>query len=307
MVEFQEFLHGSLRDPGISEILLNGSNSIWLEKAGTLEHQIGLQFEEENIRAWVRGLLSSQGKRIDYLQPFSDASLPCGSRLHVVGPPIVRQYCISIRKQTKHSFSILNLAERKTISDRQREYLVNAIRSRKNIFISGGTGSGKTTLLTALIDEMDQRERIIALEDVAEIHVKHPHFLSLLTRTHNQEGEGEITLQDLLRQTLRMRPDRVILGECRGGEALHLLLMLNTGHSGSMGTIHANSPREALHRLETLALLQAENLGAETLRRLILGGIQVVIQLERQDSLRSVKSIVEIKGYEGSNYLLKEI
>jgi pilus assembly protein CpaF len=306
-LEFQEFLQRSLSDPGISEIILNGAKSIWLEKHGQLEPQDDLQFDDEIIRVWVRALLSAQGKRIDYLQPYTDAALPCGSRLHVVGPPVVKHYCLSIRKQAQDSFSLLKLGELGALSNRQQEYLTNAIQARKNIFISGGTGSGKTTLLSALIDEMHSRERIIAVEDVAEIRVKHPHFLSLITRTNNQEGEGEITLQDLLRQTLRMRPDRVILGECRGGEALHLLLMLNTGHSGSMGTIHANSTREALHRLETLALLQAQNIGADTIRRLILGGIQVVVQLERTGSSRTVKSIAEIKGFEAGNYLLKEI
>lgn len=304
---FAQAIHQLLEEPSISEILFNGIGSCWVEKDGALQPLEMGSFEEEEVRAWVRSLLSGQGRRIDFLQPYADGTLSCGSRLHVVGPPVTKGIFLSIRKKVIQLPNLENMYGAGFLSSPQKEYLERAILERKNIFLSGGTGTGKTTLLSALVQQVSKTERIIALEDVSEIQTRHPHFFSMLTRESNQEGEGEISLLDLLKQTLRMRPDRVILGECRGIEALPLLLMLNTGHAGSMGTIHANSPRESLHRLETLALLKAQNIHLESIRRLIVGGIHVVVQLKKEGQKRSVSAICEVKGFDGGNYLLKEI
>ncbi len=304
---FANTIHQLLQEPSISEILLNGAGSCWVEKNGSLQSFDMGSFEEEEVRTWVRSLLSAQGRRIDFLQPYADGTLSCGSRLHVVGPPVTKGLFLSIRKKVIRLPTLENMYSSGFLSSAQKQYLEKAILERKNIFLSGGTGTGKTTLLSALIQQVSKTERVIALEDVSEIQTKHPHFFSMLTRESNQEGEGEISLLDLLKQTLRMRPDRVILGECRGIEALPLLLMLNTGHAGSMGTIHANSPRESLHRLETLALLKAQNIHLESIRRLIVGGIQVVVQLKKENQTRSVSTICEVKGFDGGNYLLKEV
>lgn len=304
---FAEKLSGLLNEPDVSEILLNGSSACWVERFGSLQAIEFGKFEEEEIRAWVRSVLTSQGRRIDFLQPYADGTLSCGSRLHVVGPPVTKGLFLSIRKKVIQVPNLERMASSGFLTDLQKSFLEKAIQERKNIFVSGGTGSGKTTLLSALIQKISRSERIIALEDVNEIQTEHPHFFSMLTRESNQEGEGEINLLDLLKQTLRMRPDRVILGECRGIEALPLLLMLNTGHAGSMGTIHANSPRESLHRLETLALLKAQNIHLDSIRRLITGGIQVVVQLEKRNQQRLISSICEVKGFDSGNYLLKEV
>ncbi|MGZ3662428.1 MAG: CpaF family protein, partial [Bdellovibrionota bacterium] len=180
------------------------------------------------------------------------------------------------------------------------------VAEKKNIFVCGGTGSGKTSLLGALLAEVPPTQRILALEDVAELRVNHPHFLSLEARPPNQEGEGELPLARLLRESLRMRPDRLVIGECRGPEALDLLMALNTGHRGSLGTIHANSARDALHRLETLALLGAENLREGAVKTLVASSIHVVVHLEKGPQGRRLTGIAEVKGLEGGNYLLKE-
>ncbi len=311
--ELEEFfgngpLQSFLDDPAVTEILVNGPGEIWTEKAGTLSLS-ALKFSgEEALKRWIRRILSERGRKVDHCSPFADCALDNGSRIHVVAPPISRKgYCLSIRKFPEQPWSLEALAEKGALSPAAQIYLKKAVQEKWNIFISGGTGTGKTSLLSALLAEVAPEERTVALEDIAEIRVNHPHFLSLEARPANQEKEGEIGLRRLLREALRMRPDRVVVGECRGSEALDLLLALNTGHKGSMGTIHANSPRDALQRIETLALLAAENLGEYALKNLILGGVRVIVQLERTSQGRKVSSICELKGLDGGNFLLKEI
>jgi pilus assembly protein CpaF len=297
-----------MADPGVSEILVNGPSEIWAERNGSLALTPHAFSGEDALRRWVRGFLSERGRKVDHSSPFADCSLPDGSRVHVVGPPVSRRgLCLSIRKFPQAPWTLEALQRQGVFSAACVAYLKDSVRARRNIFLSGSTGSGKTSLLGALIGEVTEEERIVALEDIAEIKTTHPHFLSMEGRPANQEGEGRIELRRLLRESLRMRPDRLVVGECRGAEALDLLLALNTGHHGSMGTIHANSPRDALQRLETLALLAGENLGNQALQNLILGGVHIVAQLERRGGRRAVSSIVEVKGCDGGRFLLKEM
>lgn len=312
--EIEEFFgHGPLRplfdDESVTEILVNGPGEIWAERRGGLCRVEGSFSGEESLRRYARRLLSSHGRKADQRTPFADAVLAGGIRLHVAVPPVSRNgLCLSIRKPPRNSWTLDGLEKAGAFSAPITERLRELVKERKNIFVCGGTGTGKTSLLSALLSEAGQGERILALEDVAELRVKHPHFLSLEARPANQDGEGELPLPKLLREALRMRPDRIVMGECRGPEALDLLMALNTGHPGSMGTIHSNSARDALQRLELLALLSAENLREGALRSLIASCIQVVIHLERAPAGgRRISSIAEVKGVDGGTYLLREI
>ena len=310
--EEEIFGHGPLRellgDPTVTEILVNGPNAIWAERNGAL-HLTSLSFRsEESLRQYVRRILSARGRKVDHRSPCADATLEDGSRLHVVIPPVAKAgICLSIRKFPTAPWTLNDLVTRGALSPARAAYLREAVRAKKNLFLSGGTGTGKTSLLAALLAEAAPHERLVALEDVAEIRTLHPHFVSLEGRPANQEGEGEISLRRLLKEALRMRPDRIVFGECRGDEALDLLLALNSGHQGSMGTVHANSPREALQRLETLASLGAANVQENALKALVLGGVQVVVQLERSERGRRVSAIAEVKGLDGGRFLLREI
>lgn len=298
---------GLLSDPGVTEVLVNGPGEIWAEREGALELTEYSFPSDDSLRRWVRGFLSERGRKVDHASPFADCSLPDGSRVHVVAPPISRKgLCLSIRKFPEFPWSLEALQGGGAFSDECMAFLRGAVAARKNIFLSGSTGSGKTSLLGALLGEVPAHERIVALEDIAEIKTSHPHFLALEGRPANQEGEGLIELRRLLREALRMRPDRIVVGECRGAEALDLLLALNSGHHGSFGTIHANSPRDALQRLETLALLAGENLGTQALQNLIFGGVQVVVQLGRIGGKRRVVSVAEVRGIDSGRFLLKE-
>jgi pilus assembly protein CpaF len=301
-------LQGLLEDETVTEILVNGPEKIWAERGGLLEEQ-NLSFpDSEWLKLWVRRVLSEKGRKVDHSSPFADCILADGSRLHVALPPISQAgLCLSLRKFSRFPWSLEEMETKGSLTSTLREYLRGAVRERKNIFVCGGTGSGKTSLLSALLAEANRNERLLALEDVAEIRVDHPHFLSLEARPANQEGLGEVSLHRLLREALRMRPDRLVIGECRGTEAFDVLMALNTGHAGSMGTIHANSPRDALRRLETLALLRSQNLSADALRSLIVGAVQVLVQVERGKSGRRVSAVAELKGSEDGRYLLREI
>jgi pilus assembly protein CpaF len=311
-MEEQSFLNEGvaalLADPGITEVLVNGPGEIWAERNGSLE-RTSLSFpSDETLRRWVRGFLSERGRKVDHASPFADCSLPDGSRVHVVAPPVSRKgLCLSIRKFPEMPWSLAALQEQGAFNAECGAYLKKAVNDHRNVFLSGSTGSGKTSLLGALLAEVSPHERIVALEDIAEIRTHHPHFLAMEGRPANQEGEGRIELRRLLREALRMRPDRIVVGECRGPEALDLLLALNSGHHGSLGTIHANSPRDALQRLETLALLAGENLGTQALQNLILGGVNIVVQLGRVNGKRGVVSVAEVKGIDGGRFLLKEL
>jgi pilus assembly protein CpaF len=274
--ELAEFFgHGPLAphfaDDTVTEILVNGFEEIWIERNGQLSRVPGAFAGEESLRRYVRRLLLPHGRKVDPRAPFADAVIDGGVRLHVAVPPISRHgICLSIRKPARDPWRL----DKMGLAPASLALLKKYVAEKKNLFVCGGTGSGKTSLLGALLAEAEPFERILALEDVAELRVVHPHFLALEARPPNQEGEGALALSRLLREALRMRPDRVVIGECRGPEALDLLMALNTGHRGSLGTIHANSCRDALHRLETLALLAAENLREGAVKQLVASAVR---------------------------------
>lgn len=293
------------QNQSITEILVNGPEEIWVEKNGALEKTSKKFSCENSLKKYVRRILSARGRKVDQRSPFADCTLLDGSRLHVSIPPSASRILLSIRKFRTSGWTLKNLFEQEMFNQETFNYLKTAVSERKNIFVCGGTGSGKTSLLGAMITEVSSAQRILSLEDIAEIRSDHPHFLSLEARPANIEGEGEIEIRRLLRESLRMRPDRIVVGECRGPEALDLILALNTGHKGSMATIHANSPREALRRLETLAMLVSENLGESAVKNLIGSSVDLIIHLEKRGQ-RKIASIAELKGVDGGNYLLKE-
>jgi pilus assembly protein CpaF len=310
--ELEEYFgHGPLApllaDDAVTEILVNGPGEVWAERAGALRREPAAFAGEESLRRYVRRLLAPQGRKVDALAPFADAVVEGGVRVHVAAPPVSRRgICLSLRKPARDPWTLARFAALGALSPGAIALLRRFVAEKKNIFVCGGTGSGKTSLLGALLAEAAPGERLLALEDVAELRVDHPHFLSLEARPANQEGAGAIPLARLLREALRMRPDRLVIGECRGPEALELLMALNTGHRGSLGTIHANSARDALHRLETLALLAAENLREGAVRALVAASVHVVVFLEKGPGGRRLGGIAEVRGVEGGTYLLRE-
>jgi pilus assembly protein CpaF len=287
---------------------VNGPDEVWAEQAGRLVRTEITFREEDSLRRYVRRLLSHRGRKLDLRSPFADATMEDGSRIHVAGPPVARKgICVSIRKFRSKAWRLEDLTQSQAIPGAAGAHLRRAVVEKKNILVCGGTGAGKTTLLGALIGEASTGERIVALEDIAEIQAAHPHFLSLEARPANQEGEGAVTLRSLLKEALRMRPDRLVIGECRGAEALDLLLALNSGHGGSMATIHASSARGALQRLEILALLGAQNVDLRAIQFLVASSIHYVVHVERCEGMRRVSSICEVKGLDGGRYLLKDL
>lgn len=312
--ELAEFFgHGPLgpylADETVTEILVNGPGEIWVERAGELTRTSAAFTGEDSLRRYVRRLLAPHGRKVDPRSPFADAVIDEGVqfRVHVAVPPVSRRgICLSLRKPALEPWTLDRLLALGALTPATLALLRQLVLEKRNIFVCGGTGTGKTSLLGALLAEAAPNERILALEDVAELRVRHPHFLALEARPPNQEGEGALALGRLLREALRMRPDRLVIGECRGPEALELLMALNTGHRGSLGTIHANSPRDALHRLETLALLAAENLREGAVKSLVTSAVQTVVHLERGPAGRRVAAIAEVRGLEGGTYLLRE-
>ena len=304
------FGHGPVavffRDPAITEILVNGPSEIWIEREGRLEKTSAAFLSASSLERYSRRLLLGAGRRVDRKNPFADARLADGSRLCVAIEPAVRNGMhLAIRKFQTERHSLDALEKSGSISAKVRLQLEEFVRVGKNIFVCGGTGSGKTTLLNALASLVPPNERILTLEDITELQIAHPHVVQLEARPPNTEGEGEIDIRSLLCRALRMRPDRLIVGECRGREALDLLQALNTGHRGSMGTIHANSAREALSRLEVLSLMEAKNINPESIRQYIASAVQVIVYLERKNGARAVQSMHEVRGVQDGIYLLK--
>ncbi len=302
-----------LTDLSITDVCINGNHSVFIDRGFGLETLAISQnpvWTEADLKGWLLLQLSKIGKTWDAQFPFIDASLPTGHRLHAVFPPLAQQGL---------SLSLRALPQRRansTPSSDPRRWnqspfyltLVDASQKGDSILISGATGSGKTTLANDLLSQVTASERIIALEDTPELQPSHPHFLSLVSRPPNADGFGEVTLRDLLRQTLRMRPDRIILGECRGSEVLELLQALNTGHRGTIATLHSNSPRDALRRVELLCLLASEGrLPVRGIRELLSLGIQWVAQVKKIDQERKITELVKIEGIEGDSILLRPV
>ncbi len=298
-----------LRDPSVSDILINGWRTIYVERRGKLE-PAKLQFRNDaQVLHVAQRIASSIGRRVDELSPMLDARLADGSRVNVIIPPLaLKGPCISIRKFSKNLMGFSNFVTNDTISSDLASFLEICARSRLNIIISGGTGSGKTTLLNALSSTIDPRERIITIEDAAELQLQQAHVISLETRPPNVEGRGEITQRDLMRNALRMRPDRIIVGEVRGAEAFDMLQAMNTGHNGSMSTVHSNSARDALGRIEDMILMGPGNLPMRAIRTSMVSALDLLVHTERmRDGVRRVTEVMEVVGLEGETITLSAL
>ena len=287
-----------LADPSISEIMVVDPNTIYVEQGGKLTLSPYRFTDDERVRAVIERIVTPLGRRIDESSPLVDARLKDGSRVNAIIKPIaLRGSCITIRKFAKVPLTMDNLVKFGTITQQMALFLMRSVHAKRNIVISGGTGSGKTTLLNVLSANIPEEERIVTIEDAAELQLKQPHVVSLETRPANLEGRGEYTIRDLVKNALRMRPDRIVVGECRGGEALDMLQAMNTGHDGSLTTTHANSPIEALSRLETLVLMAGLELPVRAIREQIANSVHLIVQQSRlSDGSRKVTAIAEVTG-----------
>jgi pilus assembly protein CpaF len=293
----------------ISEIMVNGPNQIFVEKKGVL-YKTDASFADDNqVLSAIERIVAPLGRRIDESSPMVDARLPDGSRVNAIIPPLsLVGPSITIRKFSKTPLEAKDLVRFGSISPEMVRFLATCVAVRKNILISGGTGSGKTTLLNVLSNFLPNRERIVTIEDAAELQLRQEHLVRLESRPPNIEGRGAISIRDLVRNSLRMRPDRIVVGECRGGEALDMLQAMNTGHDGSLTTIHANTPRDALARLETLVLMAGFDLPLRAIREQIASAIHIVVQITRErDGSRKVINISEITKMEGDIITMQDI
>jgi pilus assembly protein CpaF len=295
-------LEDLLADPTVEEVMVNGVDGVYVERAGRIEAVDVCFPDEEELRNAIERILAPLGRRIDELSPMVDARLADGSRVNVVIPPLaVDGPALSIRRFGASRPGPDELVERGSLRAGQRELLEAAVAGRRSILVSGGTGAGKTTLLNALSSFIDPAERIVTIEDAAELRLQQHHVVRLESRPASVEGKGEVTVRDLLRNALRMRPDRIVIGEVRGPEALDLLTALNTGHEGALSTIHANSAADALNRLETLALMAGVGLPHEAIAEQVQRGVDIVVQVERRtDGRRHVAEIGEVVRVAGS-------
>jgi pilus assembly protein CpaF len=298
-----------LKDPGISDILINGHENTYVERGGLLE-PVACRFKDEaHLLRIINKIVSAVGRRVDESHPLCDARLLDGSRVNVAVRPIgVDGPLVSIRKFSKKPFNLTKLVEIGALKPQIAELLAAAVKARVTTIISGGTGSGKTTMLNALSAFISDKERLITIEDAAELQLQQPHVARMETRPPNIEGKGEIRQRELVKNALRMRPERIILGECRGEEAFDMLQAMNTGHEGSMATIHANNPREAISRLEQLIGMAGLPMTIPSIRGQIAAAIRMIVQLQRlSDGKRRVTSVAEITGMEGDIVQMQEI
>ncbi|HJU32971.1 MAG TPA: CpaF family protein [Hyphomicrobiaceae bacterium] len=293
----------------IADIMVNGAGTTYIEVAGKVQ-RTGTRFADNaQLMNICQRIVSQVGRRVDESSPICDARLPDGSRVNVIAPPLaIDGPALTIRKFKKDRLKLDQLVKFKSISPETKTLLEIIGRVRCNVLISGGTGSGKTTLLNCLTGAIDHDERIITCEDSAELQLQQPHVVRLETRPPNLEGEGEITMRELVRNCLRMRPERIIVGEVRGPEAFDLLQAMNTGHDGSMGTLHANSPREAISRLESMIMMGGFQLPTKTIREMITGSIDVIVQASRlRDGSRKITHVTEVVGMEGEVVTLQNL
>ncbi|HSR94419.1 MAG TPA: CpaF family protein [Solirubrobacterales bacterium] len=291
-------LEDLLDDPSVEEVMVNGPGQVYVERGGRIEAVDAVFADEEELRNAIERILAPLGRRIDELSPMVDARLADGSRVNAVIPPLaIDGPVLSIRRFGAVRPGARELVELGTLSERQLARLERAVGERRSILVSGGTGSGKTTLLNALSGFVSPAERLVTIEDAAELRLQRRHVVRLESRPAGVEGRGEVTIRDLLRNALRMRPDRIVIGEVRGAEALDLLTALNTGHRGALSTVHANSPADALARLETLALMAGLGLPHEAIAAQVRRGIDLVVQLERlPDGSRKVTEIADARA-----------
>ncbi|MGY4161281.1 pilus assembly protein CpaF [Bradyrhizobium sp. USDA 4461] len=290
-----------LLDETINDIMINGPSNVYVERAGKLE-RIAVRFRDNDHIASVAQKIASQvGRRVDESSPMVDCRLPDGSRVNIILPPLaIHSPCISIRKFPSRRYNIAAMVENGTMNAAIGQLLEIASRCRLNVLVSGGTGSGKTTLLNALSQFIDHSERIVTIEDAAELQLQQPHVISLETRPPSLEGTGQVTQRDLLWNALRMRPDRIVVGEVRGAEAFDMLQAMNTGHDGSISTVHANSARDALTRVENMVQMGQVNLPSRAIRAQIVAALDIIVQVERmRDGQRRIVQVSEVIGLEG--------
>ena len=298
-----------LRDDTITEIMVNPPDEIYVERDGYLELTPAVFTGEDAVRATIDRIVTPIGRRVDEGSPMVDARLPDGSRVNaVIAPLAIRGPSITIRRFNHRIYAPQDLVEIGSLSQAMLDFLAVCVRTRRNIVVSGGTGSGKTTLLNLLSNLIPAGERVVTIEDAAELRLGHAHRVSLEARPANAEGRGQVTIRDLIRNALRMRPDRIVVGECRGGEAIDMLQAMNTGHDGSLTTVHANSPRDVVSRLETMVLMADVEMPVLAIREQIAAAIDIVVQQARMaDGRRRVVEIVEFAGLEGQRVLMQPL
>ena len=298
-----------LDDDDVSEVMVNAPDEVYFERDGVLNHS-GLRFRDnQHIMRIIERIIAPLGRRVDESSPYVDARLPDGSRVNIVIPPLVpRSPTMTIRKFRREKYKMADLVAVGTLTDHIAEFLKASVKQRLNVVISGGTGTGKTTLLNALSAYIPDTERIITIEDPIEMKLQQGHVISMEARPPNIEGKNEITQRDLVRNALRMRPDRIVIGEVRGSEAFDMLQAMNTGHEGSLTTIHANAPRDAISRIENMVLMAGFDLPIRAIREQITAALHIVIQLQRfADGKRRVTQITEITGREGDTVAMQDL
>lgn len=298
-----------LQDPTVSEVMVNSATQVYVERKGKLELSDVTFRDDNHILHVIEKIVAPLGRRIDESMPMVDARLPDGSRVNAIIPPLaLKGPCITIRKFSQDPLTIDDIVRFGTVTPAMATFLEACVKARLNIVISGGTGSGKTSTLNILSAFIPNDERIVTVEDAAELQLRQEHVVSLETRPPNIEGKGTISIRDLVRNCLRMRPDRIVVGECRGGEALDMLQAMNTGHDGSLTTAHANTPRDTLSRLETMVLMAGMDLPVRAIREQIASAVDLIVQQSRlKDGSRKITNLTEVQGMEGDIITLQDI
>ncbi|MEA2520948.1 MAG: pilus assembly protein CpaF [Actinomycetota bacterium] len=298
-----------VRDPDVTEIMVNNWDTIYVERAGKL-YWTGTKFHDEGqLRRTIDKIVGKVGRRVDEASPYVDARLPDGSRVNAVIPPLaIDGPCLTIRKFAADPYQADDLVEFGTMTSQVSQFLEACVRGRINIMVSGGTGAGKTSTLNVLSSFIPDDERIVTVEDAAELKLQQPHVVRLESRPPNIEGKGQVTIRDLVRNCLRMRPDRIVVGEVRGAEALDMLQAMNTGHDGSISTIHSNSPRDSLARLETITMMAGMEISSKAIREQVSSAIQLIVHQQRlKDGSRRFTHVTELSGMEGEVITLQDI